>query len=159
VTPPDSEYASSGPRLKAIWQVSEDGARQFQFRWRDTQLDIECSFLTASDGVVRCLPDAIASGDSFLDASCTQRLFTRTAPADACTPPTASVASHIEPSCGESRHRLFSVAAIAAPPMMYKPDGDGGCNGYTASPDTLYFAAQAELSPAMYAAVSLQTDP
>jgi hypothetical protein len=42
--------------------------------WRDTQLDLDCTFLRATDGKTRCLPGAIVGGHYFSDAACTQRL-------------------------------------------------------------------------------------
>jgi hypothetical protein len=65
--------AISGSRLKAYWATAADGSQQFMFLWRDTQLNIDCSFGMASDGQYRCLPTAMLA-PYFSDSSCTVRV-------------------------------------------------------------------------------------
>jgi hypothetical protein len=58
-----------------------DGA-VLRIGWQDIHLDMACRFLTASDGSIRCLPDASASsarlsndGVVYADEACTKPLF------------------------------------------------------------------------------------
>ena len=66
---------TSGTRLQAIWLVAADGAQQFE-KWHDTQLNLDCSFAIAADGVLRCLPRnaPLADGNSsgYADSACKQ---------------------------------------------------------------------------------------
>lgn len=72
-----------GSRLRAIWIAAEDGSRErVPGRWYDTELDRECSFALAADGVLRCLPAAgSAISTYYLSATCAPgaRLFLRLA--------------------------------------------------------------------------------
>lgn len=71
----------SGTRLRAVWLSAEDGSRErVAGRWFDTELDQECAFALASDGVLRCLPAAGAAVSAYYsDATCQPgvRLFLR----------------------------------------------------------------------------------
>lgn len=65
----------SGSRLKVRKIVGGDGSEQ-QLGFRDTTLNLDCTFQRAEDGSQRCLPEAAASksaGDPqfWLDAACT----------------------------------------------------------------------------------------
>jgi len=60
----------SGKRLRARVLDGGGGALRF-LGWHDTQLDVDCSFLLAADGKLRCLPGE-ESGAVYSDAACTQ---------------------------------------------------------------------------------------
>lgn len=64
---------TSGARLKARVAVSDDGATQF-LGWRDTEQNIDCAFMRASDGKLRCLPLTSGIGTLFADSQCTARM-------------------------------------------------------------------------------------
>jgi hypothetical protein len=51
----DARSNHSGSRIKMNMLTTPDGARSFT-GWRDTQLDLDCNFQLAGDGVMRCLP-------------------------------------------------------------------------------------------------------
>ncbi len=77
VTDPVSDAAAnpyqSGSRLKARVLVTADGARQF-VGWRDTQLGLDCTFVTATDGKTRCLPQLGGIAVVYADSACSKPL-------------------------------------------------------------------------------------
>ncbi len=84
---PDGLFAdpSGGARLKPITLHAPDGPRVFT-GWHDTALATPCAFAPASDGSLRCLPDAaFASALGYADPECRTPLqaFSR----DACELP------------------------------------------------------------------------
>jgi hypothetical protein len=75
---------TSGARLKARWWVAPDGRRLFA-GWFDSQLATNCSFVVATDGVLRCLPDRVVQltpSLEYADGGCTMPVVEagRTAP-------------------------------------------------------------------------------
>ena len=75
-----ADLYESGSRLKAEVLNTPDGAQAF-LGWYDSQLQIDCSFATASDGQVRCLPNLgsiVKVSGYFSDASCSERLVAGT---------------------------------------------------------------------------------
>ena len=71
-----ADYAVSGTRLDRI--AVQDAHGNVALAWfHDTQLDVDCSVRTASDGALRCLPEVIptgagvSAGGFFGDAGCT----------------------------------------------------------------------------------------
>lgn len=61
----------SGSRLKVRKIVGGDGSEQ-QLGFRDTQLNLNCTFQKAEDGSQRCLPAATQhNGQFWIDAACT----------------------------------------------------------------------------------------
>jgi hypothetical protein len=66
------ELYTSGFRLRVKSYVGEDGFRQ-QVGLYDTQLQTQCAFNVATDGVLRCLPP-VTFAFYFGDAQCTQRV-------------------------------------------------------------------------------------
>lgn len=65
-------------RLKTRWRAGEDGSRDRLDGMYDTELDAVCGWVTAADGLERCLPvmDPLAgNGNSYYaDEACTQTL-------------------------------------------------------------------------------------
>ncbi len=49
----------SGSRLRAVVYRGADGSQHPTGAWFDTQLGVECTFRTASDGQIRCVPSAL----------------------------------------------------------------------------------------------------
>jgi hypothetical protein len=71
-----ADYATSGTRLDRI--AAQDAHGNVALLWfHDTQLDVDCSVRTASDGVLRCLPEVIpfgggvSAGAYYGDSNCT----------------------------------------------------------------------------------------
>ena len=50
-----AQAATSGTRLKASYYVGADGSKEFIGLY-DSQLGVNCSFYSASDGTSRCMP-------------------------------------------------------------------------------------------------------
>jgi hypothetical protein len=71
-----AEPATDGTRLKAIFQVGDDGSRQQQYNWWDSSRSEECSFTSFDDGSTRCVPQAGATvGSFFSESGCINPLF------------------------------------------------------------------------------------
>jgi len=68
--------ATSGSRLKAYWITGQDGSKQFNDQWWDSQLSIDCNFTVAQDGNWRCMPlPSYVGAIFFSDSGCTTPLF------------------------------------------------------------------------------------
>jgi hypothetical protein len=65
----------SGTRIKMRVLTTPDGAKSL-YGWRDTMLNVDCNFMTAIDGVLRCLPSGPYRNGYFGDAACTVPAFT-----------------------------------------------------------------------------------
>ncbi len=61
---------SSGTRLRAVLDVAGD-AKRFRL-WHDAELDVDCSFTPAADGVERCMPIVEHGYAVYSDAKCTK---------------------------------------------------------------------------------------
>jgi hypothetical protein len=67
----DLGWYKSGARIKMNVLNTPDGAKQF-LGWHDTQLNDDCTFKKASDGVTRCLPnDMLPHLSAYSDSTCT----------------------------------------------------------------------------------------
>ncbi len=70
--PAGKDAAASGSRIKARWQVGEDGSREFA-GWFDSELQARCAFARDSGGALRCLPGFVSFAlGQFTDAQCTK---------------------------------------------------------------------------------------
>jgi hypothetical protein len=159
VGPISEARAESGTRLKARWLVGSDGSRQF-VNWRDTELDAECTFQSASDGSSRCQPySAGVETGGYSDAACTQRLF-RMPRLDDCTaaaPPRFGTV-HSYDSCRAGRFTLFALSDRIQPGNVYD-DTSGACRQRAgADEDFIYFAAAEELPPTRFVGAEIATD-
>jgi len=70
-----------GSRLKARWLVGADGSKSLVAgEWLDTVTSQRCAYSTATDGALRCLPDAFSPADGvnaaifYSDSACTSPL-------------------------------------------------------------------------------------
>jgi hypothetical protein len=152
-----AQAAESGTRLRAIWQVAEDGAKQFLFQWRDTQRNEDCSFGLAGDGVLRCMPGtAINFGGYFSDADCTQRLFYQVANS-ACVVQGSTLGTLTESAGCEYRSRRFIVTPITRPAMIHVLS-NGTCTETPSTTSFDYFAVGAEVPPSSFVAASNQVE-
>lgn len=152
-----AEAAESGTRLRAIWQVAEDGAKQFLFQWRDTQRNEDCTFALAGDGVLRCMPATpINFVGYFSDAECTQRLFVRAA-TPSCVAQGQVLGAFSEYVGCDYRSKRFTVTAITSPSTVYLLSGDT-CTGTGSSTAFDYFAGVAEIPPSSFVAAMNQVE-
>lgn len=151
-----AEAAESGTRLRAIWQVAEDGAKQFNYQWRDTQRNEDCSFGMAGDGVQRCMPaTSISFVGYFTDEDCTVRLFVRAA--TGCVSQGLQLGSVAETIGCEYRSRRFAVNAITRPTTVYLGSPEN-CVQTSGSDSYDYFAQGVEISPSSFVAASNQVE-
>lgn len=149
--------AESGTRLRAIWQVAEDGAKQFLFQWRDTHRNEDCTFALAGDDVLRCMPaTTINFAGYFSDAECTQRLFYRIANS-ACVAQGQVLGTLTETAGCEYRSRRFTVTAITRPSTMHVLS-NGACTETTTNTGFDYFAGGAEIPPSSFVAATNQVE-
>lgn len=145
----DSE-PHDGSRLRGIWWTAADGARQHSGLWRDTELQLDCTFALASDGVMRCLPPAPAVFVGYYrDATCSpeRRWFVRvagcsdvpfgTSPSDGCPAGTAR----------------FELAAAMRPERIWT--GSAGACSEAPAPETFdFFTVVREVPPREFVAVT-----
>lgn len=64
---------TAGSRLKVRAYVGDDGSKQF-LGWRDTKLNLDCTFEALGDGTARCLPALATTSPYFVDAACSTPL-------------------------------------------------------------------------------------
>lgn len=120
-----------GARLRPRVLLGADGSRE-QLGWHDTQLDTECSYRLATDGVSRCLPPVRER--AYLDPSCTQ-LVVRSGggPCESQPPGThACYTLEVEYQCGDDwRLHCAPIGPKVTDPEATlhntKADGSGGC--------------------------------
>jgi hypothetical protein len=75
----------NGTRLRARVFASSDGARQFE-TWHDNQRNEDCSFRTAADGTLRCMPAARFSPYFAAGSSCQTPIYAHIQPSGTCVP-------------------------------------------------------------------------
>ena len=114
----------------------------------DIELDGECSFATAEDGVLRCLPRGAEERSLFADPECSRPVVSGRY---SCDPPRfATVQGAVAPV----------VAQLAPTDPVYSSSTDLGCRDYTVNAheyyDPLYTAGDA-LPPGMFVEVRLVT--
>jgi hypothetical protein len=143
----------SGTRLKARMLVGEDGSRQWNYGWYDSQRGENCQFMLATDGVTRCLPfggaPAAAASGPFGDTGCSQPLVTATKPS-ACNGNTAKApksAYKLGPLCGGTyTYEMYNVGAAYEGSMVYT-GSPAACVGSAVTPTVAYYY-QGTLEPA-----------
>lgn len=125
--PPAKADPVSGSRLKAKFRAAEDGSKEFlPYLWYDSELQVDCIFAVASDGLERCLPSAGGTLGYFLDATCTQPLAIFPT---GCPPRFARRQEVVAVACGGAvQAYLYEIKGPELKPTMlfYKPAG-GTC--------------------------------
>jgi hypothetical protein len=175
----EAQAQPSGSRLKANWLVGSDGSRQFQ-NWHDTQLNMDCLFLTAADGTTRCLPSdqTITVTNYYADSACSQQLAGATV--NACSGPATGFAFYFDASTCTAmtpyRYRLYQVQGPFTFQTITLSDGSTTTNLYqkstTASgtscvtvPASSYLSEEnfyfygAEIPASLFVQATIQTDP
>lgn len=149
---PPANAQVSGTRIKAKWNVSEDGFREFAGRF-DSQLQLECFFAPDSQGELRCLPTAALSASSnqayFQDSGCTLPLFV--AAASACVSAGVGAYGHNVVSGCAPRYSVFALTSVAPAKTWVKSAAacieqapNPGLRYYTGTvvPDAMFARAQ-----------------
>jgi hypothetical protein len=147
----------SGSRLRANYRLGSDGSKEYlPGSWFDTMLGQDCSFTTAADGVLRCLPEGIAP-IAYSDAACTTPVLMIPA---GCSTPTYAVTDD-SATCalpGGVTH-VHSVGAAVTPANLYTQAGGGNCPGAGTPPAGFtYLGVGAEIAASTFVAASLGHD-
>jgi hypothetical protein len=147
-----SSTYTSGARLRARLLDAGGGAVSFQ-GWHDRDLEIECVFATASDGVLRCLPEAPA-WVAYANADCTAPVVFWF-PDDCAHPPTFAAqwvpgANAAEPA----RVELHQVGAPVSAGPVYFQTTTGCTKGFHVDQA---FVLGAAVAPTMFVAASTST--
>jgi len=151
-----SDQYTSGSRLRAKWLTTTDGFQLFM-GWHDTQLSLDCFFVPAADGQMRCLPAVgqYANGYDFADAACTQPLAYFT-PYGACTTPPSLLLNYDNTACPTRTH-IYAVGVTVG--VNHYALQNGTCMPTMGQPTGTYYALGPELSPSMYAIGTPQNGP
>jgi hypothetical protein len=145
--PDASAQETSGTRLKARYYVGDDGSKQFA-GWYDTERKENCTFSTASDGAIRCVPAATAAavGSYFADSACKQPLATVS-----CGAPAPKYASAYSQSSGGCLMgpTLAPVGAHFTAATVYV-GSSGSCTGIATPASTDWYQVGASIDPASF---------
>lgn len=136
-----------GSRLKAKLLTGDDGASQF-YGWRDTELDLDCSFRMTPDGL-RCLPQGPwVQATYFADAACT----VPAAPQNTCDPAPTHVQQYADPLCSSEGVRIFRAGPKLS--TAYQSTDGETCTEIGASQNA-YYAAEDEVAASAFVAGSI----
>lgn len=145
-----------GSRLKARW-LEAGGQRSFP-GWYDSQLKTECSFATAADGEVRCLPLGYSLGTSpteWADPACTIPAVVVTRPS--CEPRMFVRRIDTSNPC-QVRERVYRLGArITQASTYWRPESACEPGGHLA--DAAVFRVGEELPVSMFVKASKVTAP
>lgn len=133
----DSRY-TSGSRIRARVVSTPDGATDL-VGWRDTQLDIDCSFSDPGDGVLRCLPRALDLGGAFTefaDPDCTVPLVSEFV---VCGVAASEFVRQFD-DCGDPRY--FRIGEPVSPTVVYSQIA--GCLEFPPNTGYQYYTVGAE---------------
>jgi hypothetical protein len=151
-TAPAHADSQSGSRLKIRYYAGSDGSKQF-VTWLDSQLNQLCSFQTAADGVVRCLPsDAVGGGRFYADDACTVHLGA----AGNCDTLRYAAIADSQSGCAAPGMHIYP---IGKPYTGQVYNGASGCTPFTTTSGTLFFNLGAEVAPTTFVSATLQTEP
>lgn len=145
---------ASGSRIQARY-LRAAGMPDVFYGFYDAQLGVACDFLTASDGLLRCLPRqaSLSVFIGYADAACERRVVDGPAACDG-----AGYLRRMD-ACGE-RTAVHRLAAPAATTPVYR-GGAGDCvaSGETLQPAPGLLVAGAALEPAVFVAGTRATLP
>lgn len=119
--------STGGTRLKSRVYVADDGTKQW-VGWHDSQLGIDCAFVTAADGQTRCLPTGTANGSGYYaDDGCSQPVAEVSK--GCAAPKLALVADASGGTCATARLRVLAIGSPLTAGNVYAK-----YNGCTALP-------------------------
>jgi hypothetical protein len=164
----NADTTQSGSRLKAKYYVGSDGSKQF-LGWHDSMLNVDCSFLLASDATTRCIPAAppgvgIATQNFFADAACTQPLGVTDG---ACAPTPAFITmTTTDLACSTTTKKYaagprFTGTLYQGTPAACTQVSATQTMSYATVP-FIWYSLGAEIQPpdpSQYVAATVQTDP
>ena len=143
-TPPRELGIVSGSRLKQVW--FRGGGAALPRHTVDTELDAECSFETAADGTLRCLPTT-GTAVVFSDSDCGNALLLSypNAECEAVAPRFGKLRGPGE-DCAGDRTRVFEAEGAADAPEALYEMLDGECVSRSLNDGAEYTSA-AEADP------------
>jgi hypothetical protein len=155
----------SGTRLKARMLIGEDGSRQWNYGWHDSQRDEDCTFTLASDGVMRCLPmtaaaSAVGSG-YFADAACSQPLafVAVVGPCNGNTQKPPKSAYRAGPLCGATySYEIYEVGAAFDGATIYVKSG-ASCLSTPTPASYAYYALGTQVPASSFVGAIEQVEP
>ncbi len=163
ITTAQADTSQSGSRLKAKYVAGVDGSKQFN-GLHDSQRNEDCSFGTAADGVLRCLPGgANTTLGLFADAACTQPLAETS---KGCAPSAYATTTDITVgACNTMAHEhVFMLGSAFTGTTVYSkgpttcaPYAGTGANPFTTSFD--FYSVGSEVPASSFVQGSLQTEP
>jgi hypothetical protein len=132
---PDASAEESGSRLKARYYVGDDGSKQFA-GWYDSERKENCTVMSASDGVLRCLPFTLfaSAGSYFSDSNCSSQYFVAAKPTNTACGTTPSTGYGYTSTCGFT----FYTLTPASPSVVYAGT-PGACTEVTAPTTYAFF--------------------
>jgi len=155
--PDASADPTSGTRLKAKYRMGADGSKEYiNGTWFDSQRNEDCSFATAMDGQLRCLPNlaqAYVVESIFSDASCTKPVATVS---DSCTHKYAIAYETAVCMAGSQAIRVYNLGAQVS--TIYYKSG-ANCFAGTISPPSKYYSLGTEVLPSSFVSATIGIDP
>ena len=112
----------NGSRLRAVVDIA-GSAKRF-VTWRDTELDIDCTFALDAEGTERCLPGFGVGFVAYGDEDCEERVVVYGAADD---PPKYVTDPDYEFSCGSGAHYLAVGATVESVTTAYYLAENGDC--------------------------------
>ena len=157
INPPEFELflevQSGSARLKPDALVDADGDSELGTELFDTTRGESCTFATAADGQIRCLPDGLAS--LFSDAQCMQAVGVAAQSGCKTTTPTCARLTH--PDTCASNVSIFPLGAQTPSAALFGLDVTGRCSSAPAPSATLY-SLGAEVAASEFAPATLSTE-
>jgi hypothetical protein len=136
--------ALSGSRLLTRVIVGDDGSEAFNGDWFDTQRGEACSFRTAADGQLRCLPRLYPATLAYTDPACTVPVFIGDCQTAYATPIGELVACPQKPT-------VHPATPIAPPAAAYSL-GTGVCQALPAIAPSGWYSFGAEIDAGEFVA-------
>lgn len=163
-TLPGDSVTQSGTRLRAKFYAGADGSRIAHYAMRDTQLNIDCAFSEAGDGIPRCMPfgsSPTISGRWFTDASCTKPLAFSAKGCAAPSPYTITSEPVRNGTCGTYRTHAFPLQGPYSGTIY---QSDSSCAALPAQTQSNLYASNdfyivgAEAAPSTFVSATIQTE-
>lgn len=145
----------SGTRLKAKFHVGDDGAKEYLAGfWYDSERKEECSFTTAGDGAVRCLPPGQPFG-YFSDSTCKTAVA---AVSSTCAAP-AYAAKATPSTCGGAAGiQIYTIGAAVTLTALYGQSGSSCYNVGTLPTGFTFYSVGAEVPATSFVAATAGHD-
>jgi len=124
-----ADVNAGGTRLKANYYAGTDGSQQFLGTFHDTQRSEDCSFTTASDGTIRCLPTQGSSPSPVMtstytvyysDAACTTPIVAVSTCGGNVKPKYISVGGPFPGSTSTNGPALYSLGSATSVGTAYQ---------------------------------------